>query len=267
MNAHRNNAARTIVACRRRGLKILALPLPQCPKSLDEAYRLQQVVSEIHGIPRVGWKVACTNAASQASYPIGHPVAGPIHRDSVLSYSDARTKRFVAPAIEAEIVFGFRHGFNPREVVTLERVRNAVEWVAGGIEIVDTMFPNKKRAGVPTVIAGGHAAGVVIGKRIPVSSFTDLASEAVEVRFDQCIVASGSSTDVLGDPWRSLQWLILHLKEVGLPIRAGEVVFTGSCTPLKILPGNVGHVTASFSSLGSVELAVRQTEIKVSKIS
>jgi 2-keto-4-pentenoate hydratase len=248
-------AAATIVACRQRRLKILALPQEQRPVDLVEAYLVQRLASQRFGTQRIGWKVACTSAAAQASYPVTHPVAGPIHQEADLSLQRGGTRRFVSPAIEAEIVFGLRCGLGGSDAVSRQVLQRAVGWIAGGIEVVDTLFPDKGQAGVPTVVAGGHAAGVVIGARKFSPASIDLAAESVEVSFDGELVAAGSGSAVLGDPWNALQWLAQHLMEQGTPLRAGDIVFTGSCTRLAPVAAPA-RVVAKFANLGSIDLVV-----------
>jgi 2-keto-4-pentenoate hydratase len=57
---------------------------------------------------------------------------------------------------------------------------------------------------------------------------------------------------VLGGPLLALTWLANELRALGVPLRAGEVVTTGTClVPLDIQPGD--RVAMDFGDLGRVE--------------
>jgi 2-keto-4-pentenoate hydratase len=64
---------------------------------------------------------------------------------------------------------------------------------------------------------------------------------------------AGKGGNVLGDPRLALAWLVNELSGIGVTLRAGEVVTTGTCiVPLPIAPGD--RVRADFGVLGGVEL-------------
>jgi 2-keto-4-pentenoate hydratase len=55
------------------------------------------------------------------------------------------------------------------------------------------------------------------------------------------------------DVWRLLSWLALHCAERGQPLRAGQIVTTGSCTGLLTAPMDV-TVRGDIAGVGAVEL-------------
>jgi 2-keto-4-pentenoate hydratase len=58
---------------------------------------------------------------------------------------------------------------------------------------------------------------------------------------------------VLGDPRVALAWLANELRGLGLTLRAGEVVTTGTChPPLPIQAGD--HFAVDFGVLGQVSV-------------
>jgi 2-keto-4-pentenoate hydratase len=65
---------------------------------------------------------------------------------------------------------------------------------------------------------------------------------------------AGHGKNVLGDPRIALAWLANELRELGLTLRAGEVVTTGTChPPLPIEAGD--HFQADFGALGKVSVS------------
>jgi 2-keto-4-pentenoate hydratase len=64
----------------------------------------------------------------------------------------------------------------------------------------------------------------------------------------------GYGKNVLGDPRVALAWLVNELRQLGLTLKQGEVVTTGTChPPLPIQAGDV--VAADFGALGKVSVA------------
>jgi 2-keto-4-pentenoate hydratase len=63
----------------------------------------------------------------------------------------------------------------------------------------------------------------------------------------------GHGKNVLGDPRVALAWLVNELRELGITLRAGEVVTTGTCHPP--LPIQAGDFCAvDFGVLGKVSV-------------
>jgi len=60
---------------------------------------------------------------------------------------------------------------------------------------------------------------------------------------------------VLGDPLLALTWLANELSGLGLTLKKGEVVTTGTCVPpIPIAPGDT--VVADFGALGTVSARI-----------
>ncbi|MGX1050008.1 2-keto-4-pentenoate hydratase [Bradyrhizobium japonicum] len=63
----------------------------------------------------------------------------------------------------------------------------------------------------------------------------------------------GHGKNVLGDPRVALAWLANELRGLGIALRAGEVVTTGTChPPLPIQAGD--HFAVDFGVLGQVSV-------------
>ena len=77
---------------------------------------------------------------------------------------------------------------------------------------------------------------------------SELDQVSVELLVDGETIASSTGAAVLGHPLRVLHFVANHAHEVGHPIRAGELVITGTCTglvPARLGADHVGRVGGS----------------------
>jgi 2-keto-4-pentenoate hydratase len=121
------------------------------------------------------------------------------------------------------------------------------------IEIPDSRFENYTIVGAPQLIADNACAHYfVLGPAAPSSWRTfNLAKHEVRGSVEGKLERDGSGANVLGDPWLALAWLVDELSGLGVPLKANEVVTTGTClVPLPIAEGD--RVTADFGALGKV---------------
>ena len=81
----------------------------------------------------------------------------------------------------------------------------------------------------------------------------DLSQHVVQGEVAGRYQRPGKGANVLGDPRIALTWIANELSRIGVTLRAGEVVTTGTCMqPLEVQPGD--HVTADYGSFGRVEV-------------
>ena len=130
---------------------------------------------------------------------------------------------------------------------------DAVAALHVAIEIPDSRFDDFAAAGAPQLVADFACAEFfVLGPAAPDAwRDVDLASHPVAFRVNGTEVSTGSGANVLGDPRIALAWLANDRAERGEPLRAGEVVTTGTC----VIPAPVGpddELEADFGSLGAV---------------
>lgn len=81
----------------------------------------------------------------------------------------------------------------------------------------------------------------------------DLREVQACLAFDGQPVASTRGANPAGDVWRLLGWLAWHCAQRGQPLRAGQVITTGSCTGMLFAPEG-SHVQAQLAGIGMVEL-------------
>jgi 2-keto-4-pentenoate hydratase len=120
-----------------------------------------------------------------------------------------------------------------------------------GIEVPDSRFEDFSIVGAPQLVADNACTEYfVLGPAAPETwRDMDLAAHPAFLAINGDVVAKGIGANVLGDPRLALAWLandrVLH----GEPLRAGELITTGTCiVPAVIAPGD--HVAADFGALG-----------------
>jgi 2-keto-4-pentenoate hydratase len=156
---------------------------------------------------------------------------------------------------EAEFAFRFARDLPPRaNSYSVQEVLGAVSTLHPAIEIPDSRFGDFVRSGEAQLIADNACAHLfVLGD--PTSADwreRDLVEErpVVTLRGEKHI---GHGKNVLGDPRVALAWCVNELRALGITLREGEVVTTGTCcTPLPIQAGDV--FAADFGSLGKVSV-------------
>ena len=113
------------------------------------------------------------------------------------------------------------------------------------------------RSGAAQLIADNACAHYfVLGPAAPESwRELDLSTHALKGEVVGKLARDGVGANVLGDPRIALTWVANELSSLGITLRAGQVVTTGTCVvPLEIAPGD--HVRMDFGVLGRVECRI-----------
>ncbi len=229
------------------------------PQTRAEAYRVQQALFKATGEPALGWKIAATSQAGQQHIGVAGPLAGRLSAERCLAdgteLSLAHNHMWV---IEAEFAFllGCDVAANADGApLSVSQVMDSVSGLHVAIEVPNSRYIDFIKAGEAQLIADfACACYVVLGPRAP--DFwreTDLTSHAVSVRRGEDTIATGSGSNVLGDPRLGLTWLANELLAHGQQLRAGELVMTGTCVvPVPVHPGET--LTADFGAFGQVSV-------------
>jgi 2-keto-4-pentenoate hydratase len=240
----------------RAGSKLVALDAPLRPRNRTEAYAIQGKIENYSNTKLFGWKIAATSEAGQKHINVDGPMAGRIFSETVIP--DGGTASMAGNEMRvAEPEFAFRMAadlptrFQPYSVPEL---LDAVGTLHPAIEIPDSRFADFVSAGAEQIIADNACAHLfVLGEPTTANwRALDLVEEkpVITMRGRQFV---GHGKNVLGDPRIALAWLANELRQIGLTLRAGEVVTTGTChPPLPIRSGDVCE--ADFGSLGKVSV-------------
>ena len=243
----------------RAGTKLSGLDESLRPRDRAEAYAIQAAIEKYSSESLFGWKIAATSEAGQKHINVDGPMAGRILAETVIS--DGGTASMVGNDMrvaEPEFAFRMRADLPARSTpYTLQQVLDAVDTLHPAIEIPDSRFADFVAAGAAQIIADNACAHLfVLGPPASADWRTrDLIEErpVITLRGQQF---TGHGKNVLGDPKVALTWLANELRQLGVTLKAGRVVTTGTChAPLPIQSGD--FFAADFGVLGKVSVGFK----------
>lgn len=216
----------------RRARRAVGPPAELAGLSLREAYAIQDdvvAIREAMGALRSGWKLGLTSRVKQRQMGIGHPLFGRIFADDAVTNSGrVLHTALIAPRVEPELAFGLAAPLVANG--DLEMIMSAVAWVAPALEITDSRYVSGRRSAVELIADNTSAAAYVIGGRVPIGAAPRLHAIGTQIIRDGSVLASGTTADVLGDPFTALRLLAEHLSERGLRGEPGDIVLSGAIT-------------------------------------
>lgn len=252
-------ASRTLHDHWRAGTKLGNLDASVRPRDRTEGYAIQAAIENYSSGSLFGWKIAATSEAGQKHINVDGPMAGRILPDTVIP--DGGTASMTGNEMrvaEPEFAFRMRADLPPRaSPYSVREVVDSVGTLHPAIEIPDSRFKDFVSAGAAQIIADNACAHLFVLGPPTTSDWRglDLVEEkpVIALRGKRYV---GHGKNVLGDPLIALTWLANELRQLGLTLRAGEVVTTGTChPPLPIEAGDL--LQADFGSIGKVSVAFR----------
>lgn len=234
-----------------------ALPEAIRPGTREEGYAIQALLEKRSASPLYGWKIAATSKAGQTHLGVDGPLAGRLFRERVCAVGEdvpfAHNHMKVA---EAEFAFRMGRDLPPRPTrYRVDEVMAAVAALHPAIEVPDSRFDDFTKVGPAQLIADNACAHYfILGPAAPDSwRQLNLVEHTVHGAVDGGLQRDGKGANVLGDPALALTWLANEIRALGITLKAGEVVTTGTCLiPLPLKARD--RVTADFGACGRVEI-------------
>ena len=215
-----------------------------------EAYAVAHRVHEMRikeGAVPVGRKIGFTNPKMWEIYGVSEPIWGYVYDTTLmrLTHPEVRCRigRFAEPKIEPEVVVHFR--WAPPLSSDLEEILACIDWIAHGIEIVQSHFPGWEFRAADTIADWGLHGTLIVGEpqevsRLGPTVMSDLERFAITLSCDGEVRESGQGSNALGGPLRAVAHLIAVIAKQPhtLPLQPDELVTTGTLTAaLPIQPG------------------------------
>ncbi len=232
----------------------------EVPATAADAYAVQDQLTNLLPSSAVGWKIGATSAPAQERLGVKAPIAGRVHERTLLDNgSTVDVGEFHhRPGIECEIALRLSRDL-PAEgpPIDADGARRLVGSVHPAIELVCTRYAGGFAVAPALLVADGSAhAALVIGDPVDPEQAGDLAAAVCRLVVDGEQIAEGPGSEVLGNPYASLAWLCNHLRGRGVPLPAGSIVTTGSCTGI-VPSGPDQHIVNDAGPLGRVGIHIR----------
>ncbi|MGB7299897.1 MAG: fumarylacetoacetate hydrolase family protein [Burkholderiaceae bacterium] len=214
------------------------------PANANQAYEIQQAVAR-----QMGWSVETESRAWKvgAASVTAQPNAAFLWAHGVFD-SPGRTDPGQLPflGVEAEIALrigGVTTSSGQPAQVEVDAVCVSIEMVSSRFRDAMTLDPLLKLAD-----QGLHHS-LVLGQWVREWS-PDWSTIDCRLRIDGRLIAEARGAHPCGDPMFALPWLARHAAAVGLPLRAGDVVTTGSWLGLVEL-NEASIAEVEFDGVGS----------------
>jgi 2-oxopent-4-enoate/cis-2-oxohex-4-enoate hydratase len=203
--------------------------------TIEDAYRIQERMIARRlaaGETVVGKKIGVTSKVVQDMLGVHQPDFGWLLSGMVYAEGEAiPAERLIQPRAEGELAFLLR-GDLRGPGVTAADVLAATELVFPCFEIVDSRIQDWKIAIQDTVADNASCGVFVLGGRAVDPRALDLRLVGMVLEKNGEVVATGAGAAALGSPVNAVAWLANTLGRLDIPLRAGEIVLSGSLTPL-----------------------------------
>jgi 2-keto-4-pentenoate hydratase len=219
-------------------------PIAARVNGFDEAaaYEVAHLIHQARtaeGATPVGRKIGFTNREIWPVYGVYAPIWAHVYDTTVVyllgSRGRCRLGRFVEPRIEPEIVVHFRSA--PPASGEPTDILACVDWIAHGVEIVQSHFPGWKFQAADTIADSSLHGTLLVGEPRDVRRLgPDLASRlerfTITLACDGTVREHGRGSNVLGSPLAAVAHLIALMAKQprANALQAGELVTTGTLT-------------------------------------
>ncbi|MBU0516333.1 MAG: hypothetical protein KJ621_16340 [Proteobacteria bacterium] len=237
------------------------LPLPSAKAGVKKsaaAYKFQKKLvghlTKTHG-PVIGYKAGLTSKGAQKKFKVRGAVTGHLLEKMLIKPGAVvEVKGFVRPFVEVEVAFVMA-GPIKRPVMWIKSLKKMVKAVGPAIELPDICFADMKNLTGHDIVAANVAVRYfIVGRTMPHGALK-LDQLAVTLSHNGKVVRKGGAKAVLGGQWKALRWAVNNIIRHGGQIKAGDVIITGSMTPL--YPGKPGSYVADYGPLGKIAFTLK----------
>lgn len=227
----------------------------QAKFNLEQAYAIQEFAMQLRyreGEKLVGLKMGFTSTAKMQQMGVHDMIWGRLTDAMLVQNGGSITfSKFIHPRAEPEIAFKISKEITTE--LTLEECYEVVDGIAAAIEIIDSRYQNFKFSLNDVIADNCSSAAFVVGDwQKPEQQISDLG---MKLLFDDAVVAEGSSADILGNPWLSLQAATRLAAQYNQPIAAGSIILAGAATNAEFVKSGM-QVSATVSGFGPVGFSV-----------
>ena len=228
--------------------------------TIDDAYHVSRRIFErrlADGEKLVGKKIGVTGRPVQDMLDVRQPDFGYL-TDAMWIGRDSGVEmpigdRLIQPRAEGELAFVLSRDLQGPGV-TADDVLAATDRVLACFEVVDSRV-DSWRIRIQDTIADNASSGLFIVAAEGVGPYdTDLTNCRMRVSKNGAPLSEGRGTaSDIGSPQGCVAWLANTLGAYGIPLRAGEIILSGSLVPLEpVQPGDT--MRCEIDGVGAVDV-------------
>lgn len=248
-------AAEVLFAARQNAAPCDPVAGPYSIETLEQAYAVQaELVSQwgYNDQTQAGYKLGVTDTRVQEAMALDHPLFG--HLLSGWDYMDGDTiasSRLISPKLEGEVAFLFKATLDDPEL-SEEALLEGLKGVLPALEICDSAFAGWPKSLFDAVADNLSSGLYVLGSEPMDPRELDLADLQMKLYRNDDPAVIGHSRQCMGSPLTACLWLVRELARRGTPIKAGELILSGSLGPM--LETQAGDkIRLEIGGLGSLE--------------
>jgi 2-oxopent-4-enoate/cis-2-oxohex-4-enoate hydratase len=226
--------------------------------TIEDAYHIQErlIARRIAaGEKVVGKKIGVTSKAVMNMLGVGQPDFGWLLDGMIYNEGESiPIDTLIQAKAEGEIAFILKKDLMGPGVSNAD-VLAATEGVMTCFEIVDSRIENWKIKIQDTVSDNASCGVFVLGDRLVDPSEVDLSTCGMILEKNGEIVGTGAGAATMNSPVNAVAWLANTLGSLGIPLKAGEVILSGSLAAmipvvkgdnLRVTIGGIGSCSVKF---------------------
>ena len=203
--------------------------------TIEDAYQIQQRMIQRRldaGETIIGKKIGVTSKVVMDMLKVDQPDFGMMTSGMVFNEGESiDTSTMIAPRAEAEVAFVLKSDLMGPGVTAADVLR-ATDFVVPCFEIVDSRIQDWKIKIQNTVADNASCGVLVLGGRHKSPADIDLALAGMVLEKNGEIISTSTGAAVQGSPVNAVAWLANTLGNLGIGLKAGEVILSGSQSPL-----------------------------------
>jgi len=210
--------------------------------TIDDAYQIQlrMIGHRLNtGDTVIGKKIGLTSQAVMDMLGVNQPDFGHLLSSMVFNEGEpVDMTKLIAPRAEAEVAFMLAHDLSGPGVTAADVLR-ATDCVMPCFEIVDSRIKDWKIKIQDTVADNASCGVLTLGGTRRSPRDLDLALAGMVLEKNGEVISTSCGASVQGSPVNAVAWLANTLGRLGIALKAGEVILSGSQSPLvSIVPGD-----------------------------
>jgi 2-oxopent-4-enoate/cis-2-oxohex-4-enoate hydratase len=203
--------------------------------TIEDAYRIQLRMIQRRldaGETIIGKKIGVTSKVVMDMLKVDQPDFGQMTSGMVFNEGQpVDTKTLIAPRAEAEVAFVLKHDLQGPGVTAADVLR-ATDCVMPCFEIVDSRIKDWKIKIQDTVADNASCGVLTLGGLRKSPRQLDLALAGMVLEKNGEVISTSTGAAVQGSPVNAVAWLANTLGRLGIALKAGEVILSGSQSPL-----------------------------------